>query len=460
MKSRSGSWVSVLILISGVVFLLPFTVYSQTPINCGEAVSGSISPAGEQDQYTFDGAANDGITIRVRKTSGTLIAFLELYGPGGSLITSAAGQINRTLTESGTHRIVVRDQNNTNTGDYALLWQRMNNPCNATTVDCGQVATGSIGTGLTPPPWKFHTFTVSANDAVTIRVANTSGGSFSPYMEIYSPSGVYITAGTVLDSVLSAGTYTILVRDASNLYSGNYVFTWQSVQNPCNAIPVDCGQVVSGTINGAGQMIAYTFTASASDAVTVRIRKTSGDVSPNIELYNPSGTRIGGPHSSKINAALTAAGQYTILVRDGTYLNTGNYLLVWQKVKGPCNAVAIECGQVVTGSVGTSVDPPPWRFHTVTVSANDAVTIRVANTSGGSFSPYMEVYDPNGTYILAGTEFNNVLAGGTYTILVRDASDAYSGNYALTWQKVKNPCNTIPADCGQVVSGTINCAGK
>ena len=44
-------------------------------------------------------------------------------------------------------------------------------------------------------------------------------------------------------------------------------------------------------------MIAYTFTASASDAVTVRIRKTSGTFSPNIELYNPSGTHIGGPHT-------------------------------------------------------------------------------------------------------------------------------------------------------------------
>jgi hypothetical protein len=228
MKSRSRSWFTVCILILGVVFLLPFTVYSQTPINCGEAVSGSISPAGEQDSYTFDASANDVITIRVRKISGSLIAYLELYNPSGGLITSAAGQIDRTLTETGTHRIVVRDQNNTNTGDYVLLWQRMNNPCNATAVDCGQVATGSIGTGLTPPPWKFHTFTVSANDAVTIRVA-----------------------------------------------------------------------------------------------------KTSGTFSPNIELYNPNGTRIGGPHTVKIDAALTVAGQYTILVRDGSYLNTGDYLLVW-----------------------------------------------------------------------------------------------------------------------------------
>jgi hypothetical protein len=60
---------------------------------------------------------NNRITIRARKTSGNLVPYLQLYSPSGSLITSAAYQIDRTLTQTGTYRVDVRDQNNTSPGD-------------------------------------------------------------------------------------------------------------------------------------------------------------------------------------------------------------------------------------------------------------------------------------------------------------------------------------------------------
>ena len=172
-----------------------------------------------------------------------------------------------------------------------------------------------------------------------------------------------------------------LLRDYGSIYSsgvGNFSLTWQKVKDPCNAIPANCGQAVSGSITGAGQMAAYTFTGSAGDGITIRILKTSGTLSPYIELYNPNGTIVGTP-TNKINATLTVTGGYTILVRDQFYLNTGNYLVLWQRMNSPCNAVAVDCGQAVTGSIGMSTDPPPWRFHTFTVSAGDGVSIRVAN---------------------------------------------------------------------------------
>ena len=136
----------ILIFISGAILLLPFVSYAQTPIDCGQTLAGQSLLAGRRNSYTFTASANDGITIRARKTSGTLTPYIELYGPGGTVITSAASQINRVLTETGTYRIDVRDQNNTNTGDYLLHWERMNTPCGAAPMDCGQVVTGSIGT--------------------------------------------------------------------------------------------------------------------------------------------------------------------------------------------------------------------------------------------------------------------------------------------------------------------------
>jgi hypothetical protein len=294
MKSKSKLWLEI--LVAGLILLFPYIVRAQTPINCGQTLAGTISAPAEEDSYTFSGAANDKITIRARKTSGTLTAYLELYGPGGGLITSAANQIDRTLTETGTYRIDVRDQNNTNTGNYLLYWEKMSNPCNvAATLTCEQVVAGSIGTGVDPPPWRIYRFTASASDSLTIR-ARTTSGSISPVMELYDPSGGLITSGQQIDRTFtSAGTYTILIKDTWAAYAGNYVLGWRKVVNPCSSSPISCGQVLSGTIGAADEIDMYTFTGAANDKVTIRTRKTSGNLTPNIELYNPSGTRIAGP---------------------------------------------------------------------------------------------------------------------------------------------------------------------
>jgi hypothetical protein len=101
MTSKSKLWSFILILISGAMLLFPFVVCAQTPIDCGQTLAGSISAAAEKDSYTITVSAGDGITIRARKTSGTLAPYIELYSPGGALITGAANQVDRVLTETG-----------------------------------------------------------------------------------------------------------------------------------------------------------------------------------------------------------------------------------------------------------------------------------------------------------------------------------------------------------------------
>jgi hypothetical protein len=159
---------------------------------------------------------------------------------------------------------------------------------------------------------------------------------------------------------------------------------------------------------------------------------------------------------------LTIAGTYTFLVRDSSYVNTGDYILYWEKTNNPCNVAAtLACGQVVAGSVGISVDPPPRRLYAFTASANDSVTIRVSKISLETFTPFMELYGPTGDLIISTSNFelDRVLtASGTYTVLVRDSSNAYSGNYLLTWQRANNPCNATPLGCGQVITHLLGVA--
>ncbi len=464
MKSESKLCFRIFILISAAILLSPFIVRAQTPIDCGQTLSGSISTAGQRNSYTFSASANDGITIRARKTSGTLTPYIELYSPGGALITGAANQVDRILTETGTYRIDIRDQNNTNTGNYLLFWQRMNNPCNATSITCGQVLTGSIGTSTDPPPWKAYTFTGTAGDAISIRSLKTSGGTFIAYYELYGPNGAYIGGyyNYPLDRVLTAtGTHTILMRDYYNAYAGDFLLVWQRMNNPCVS-ELNCGQTATGTIGRTPSEPHWGFhkiSVSANDVVKIRAIKTSGSLAPYLELYKFNGTVVT-TAPDEINTTLTAAGTYTVVVRDWTNTYTGGYAVTWQKWNNPC-ASALNCGQVVSGSIGMTADPPPWRYYSFAVSANDSVSIRITKTSG-TLTPYLELYAPTGTLIGSGTaQLDRTLTtAGTHTIVVRDQNNMNTGDFILTWHRINNPCNARTIGCGQELIGSIGAAGE
>jgi YD repeat-containing protein len=436
------------------------------PINCGQVLSGSISTAAELDVYTFTVSADDVVTIRVMKTSGTFGPNLELFNAAGSRIAGPSTQITMTLATAGTYNIMVKDGNTKATGDYLIYWQSVKNPCNVVAdLPCGQAVTGSIGVSVDPPPWRVYTFTGAVNDVVTIRTGNLTGGNFTPNIELYSPTGSLVVSNynKVDQTTLSAaGMYTILMRSYSGAYAGNFALTWQKMNAPCNAVPINCGQVLSGSISTAAELDVYTFTVSANDVVTIRVMKTSGAFGPNLELFNAAGSRIAGP-STQINTTLTAAGTYNIMVRDGNTKATGDYLIYWQSVKNPCNVVAdLPCGQAVTGSIGVSVDPPPWRVYTFTGAVNDVVTIRTGDLTENNFTPNIELFSPTGSLLVS--NYNQVdrtlTAAGTYTILMRNYNGAYAGNFALTWQKMNAPCNVVPINCGQVLSGSISTAAE
>jgi len=66
---KSRLWLMIFILISGILFLFPLITFAQTPIQCGQTISGSISTVGEKDDYTFTASPNDKVTIRLVVTA-------------------------------------------------------------------------------------------------------------------------------------------------------------------------------------------------------------------------------------------------------------------------------------------------------------------------------------------------------------------------------------------------------
>lgn len=433
--------------------ILASVACAATPISCGQVIADSISAAGEQDTYTFDAQANESITIRAAKTSGMLYPYLELYAPGGAKIANAASVIDKTLIESGTYTIVVKDEYNYYTGNYVVTWQRLNTPCSPV-LDCGQIASGTIGTTSEQPPWAFYSFAAQANDSVTIR-ANKTSGSLYAYLELYAPGGTRIaSSASVINKVLSAaGTYTVVIRDEYNYYTGNYCLTWQRLNNPCSPV-INCGQNINGTIGATNQQppwMFYSFDAEANDRISIRANKISGGLYAYLELYAPDGTNLT-KASGKIDRTLAAAGRYTIVVRDEYSSYTGDFCLIWMRINNPC-AAAINCNQVAAGSITIG---ERFKFYAFSAQANDIVTIRANKTSGGLY-PYLELYTPEGANLAgAARVINKTLpVTGTYTVVLRDEYNSYLGDFIILWQKINNPCAATAITCGQNETGVI-----
>jgi YD repeat-containing protein len=372
---------------------------------------------------------------------------MELYGPNGGYIGGYYNYpLERTLAATGTHTILIRDYYNANAGDFFLTYQVMNNPCNATPINCGQVAEGSIDSLR---EMDAYTFTVSANDVVTIGARKISGG-LTPYLELYNPSGGWIWRGSPpwTGNLTTAGTYKVLIRDSSYGNTGSYVVYWQRWNNPC-ASALSCGQMTTGSIGGAADppfLRYYSFNALANDSVTIRATKTSGTLTPYLELYNASGTQIG-TGAGQLDKALTAAGIYTVVVRDQNSINTGDYVLTWLRVNDPYNAIPMGCGQVLSGSLST---PGKIDAYTILANSGDNVVLTLTKTSGG-LDPSLELYNSSGTrvgyqYSASGNEVTitqTLSTEGTYTVFASDYGNDETGSYRLKFQKNNNSCTEV-----------------
>lgn len=453
---------------------LPVTVKTPIPNGCGTTVAGTINTAGQKNTYTFTLTETDIVTIRATRSEGVFSPYLELYDPTGTLI---AGNYRISMTlAAGTYTLQVRDSNNSGTGNYLLWWERLNSPCNVTAeLTCGQPITGALGATTDNSPWKIYTFTVPTTQTVRLYLAATSE-TFYPRADLYTASGQLVT--TISDRspanvTLNSGNYALFVRDGYDRYSGNFVISWQS---PLCATSISCGRAVSGTITYQNASNYYVFTVADNDVVTIRASRTSGNIQPQLELYNSSGTRVAsgslvasgsGSYDNaefQINGTL-AAGTYTLLVRDYNGSYTGDYLLYWQRLNNPCSAVALNCGQQISDSIGVTSDSSRWKSYTISLPADATIYAGVSRTSG-NVVPYGKLYDASGEYV---TDFpygyrkiNHPLSAGNYTLIIQDYYNQGVGDVSVSWQNFVTPCSgsATPISCGQTVRGTMAGAGS
>jgi len=436
-RTRSG----ILILLIFVA-ILPQALKASITVEFGEVISGSIDPAGEVDDYVFSAIANDTILVRMSRISGSLWPALILYSPNGTELEKDYGsdmvEVNCTLAETGKYTVNASDHFGYYTGNYSIFFQRLNNPRNTISIKFGETAFGSID-----PPGDVDTyaFSVEVGDAVLVRASRVSG-SFWPELRLYLPNGTELVGNYGSDVVevnstsAEAGNYTIVVNDYFGDYNGNYSLFVQRLNNPGKATYVKFGEVASGSIDPAGDVDTYSFSAAVGDAVLVRVSCVSGSLWSEVRFYSPNGTELISDTSYdvvEINYTIAEAGNYTVLIHDyfGDYI--GNYSIFVQRLNNPGNAVSIVFGETALASIDPAGDVDTYVFS---AEAGDTVLVRASRVSGFLY-PEVRLYARDGTEIGSDwdwgvAEFNSTLVeDGNYMVLVCNCFGGYTGNYTL-----------------------------
>ena len=101
------------------------------PVGCQTVVSGngpipaSVSTPGAMGCHRFTGTSGNVVRVRVTETSGSLLALTDVVRPDGTAqafpcTATTSADFTCTLSQTGTHTIVVRDNAGTNTGGYRV----------------------------------------------------------------------------------------------------------------------------------------------------------------------------------------------------------------------------------------------------------------------------------------------------------------------------------------------------
>ena len=232
----------------------------------GQTVTGTISSSAQSNTYDL-GAANAGdeVDFTLVSTSGTMLPEILVYNPDGTLNSSnyanspfgcsgtVTGLSTISLPTAGTYTILVRDCNDSGTGNYSLYTQRTNNPGSASNLPFGQVVTGLVGAVAGDIT---YTYPANANDRIVFTLTATTG-TMIPAILVYNPDGTlnnsnyanspFGCSGTVTalstNPLPSTGTYKVLVYDCQNRGTGNFALYAQRTNNPSAATSLTLGGV-------------------------------------------------------------------------------------------------------------------------------------------------------------------------------------------------------------------------
>ncbi|HQL24009.1 MAG TPA: AMP-binding protein, partial [candidate division Zixibacteria bacterium] len=372
--------------------------------------------------YRFEGQIGDRAIFRVNRTSGEVNPCVRVYRPDGSLLAEAgplwpnyerAELFDLNLSQTGTHTLLVADEDGYQLDQYHVTLQCVNRPVGTVTAGYDELVSGQVAD--VPEMYLFR-FDGAVGEQVCIRLNRTSG-DLNPWVRLYRPDGSLLAEAGPLwpgyertelyDQLLSqTGTYTLYVSDEDGYQTGSYAMMLECINDPGEVYPAAYNDLIADTVDAVPRWHVYRFAGQSGDRLIVRANRISGEVNPWIRIYRPDGSLLAdaGPmwpsydRAELYDVTLNFSGTYTLYVSDEDGYQMGEYGVTLQCVNRPIGAGTMAFGDVAAEVIDSF---PRIRLHRFLATVGDRVVIQASRVSGDVVS-WVRLYDPSGNVVTEG----------------------------------------------------------
>ena len=216
--------------------------------------------------------------------------------------------------------------------------------------------------------------------------------------------------------------------------------------------PVASGQTLGGQMDLASDMDGFQFWGAANQYIIVNAFRTSGSLTPYIELWPPSGGPLeaagsGNSSGGRLIHPLADTGLYTITITDNNHVDTGAYQVTFMRNPGAVSSLSDLDGGLISlvglplpghgipASPDANIDvASDFDVFQVYGAVGDSISI-TATTTSGSLAPWIELYPPSGGPVEAagsGSLIRQLAEAGLYAILITDNDHVDTGAYTVT----------------------------
>src|SRR5438552_14113260 len=248
-------------------FCLASKASAQGALTNGAHETGTISPAGDTDTWTFSANAGDGIVLRVGATN--FVPEIQLYGPDSALIGDAFtangnfrdAELILRATNGGPYTVVISSHFPLNTGTYGLTLAQPPGTFVTSAGDEGGTLTNGVNQAGTMElgDLDMWSFTATAGDSLLLRMGATG---FVPEIRLFGPDGALVADAFTINGnnrdaqlfvqATNSGLYTVVVGSYFLNNSGTYNLTLAKSPGAFFTSPSDEGGTLTNGFNQAG----------------------------------------------------------------------------------------------------------------------------------------------------------------------------------------------------------------
>ena len=422
--------------------------------------AGNIEAGGDQDVYTFEGAAGDQAIFDVLAGSAGRFRWDAQAPDGSALFDGLFTDRSVALPQTGTYTVAVRGANAATTGTYSfnLLLVPPPEPFTIQFDDTVSEGVPAPGAGNVESPGARDVYSFDAAAGQTVIFDLLDGNNVRLRWRLTAPDGTTLFDSPIGDRQLTlsaSGTYALTVGGNGIDDTGVYSFRLLEAPPVAEEFAIGFGDTVSdgvpapgaGNIEVPGAVDEYRFAATAGQVAIFDV--LAGDTNDvQWSLQAPNGAIVFDEFFIDQQITLTQTGTYALVVRGLQITDIGTYSFQLLEAPPIVEEFAIEFGDTVADGV-----PAPGAGN---IEVPGAVDVYRFDASAGQVA-ILGVLDGDNTVVRwsmlapdGSTVFDEFFIDqqvvltqtGTYTLAVQGLQITDVGTYSF--ELLEAPPNTPP----------------